>query len=99
MASFATLLRNTEEFVKKALIDNDASHDFDHIDRVRKLALNLALRESSFTSAAIDMEIVELSALLHDIADPKVGLLVFILFYYSMEEGIFNTLSNCLPTL
>lgn len=43
----------------------DPGHDWFHVDRVRKLALYIAKKEKA------DLFIVELSALLHDIADYK----------------------------
>ena len=46
--------------------------DRDHIDRVRKLALTLAASEKKRDSATpLDIEVVEIAALLHDISDWK----------------------------
>lgn len=45
----------------------DCSHDWLHVDRVRKLALKLAAEEDP----SMDMEMVELAAMLHDIGDFK----------------------------
>ena len=56
---------NTVEFVKKKLEGAEAGHDWFHIERVWKLAKKIAETESC------NQEVVELSALLHDIADPK----------------------------
>eukprot|EP00941_MAST-03F_sp_MAST-3F-sp1_P002621 g2621.t1 len=58
----------TEEFVKNELANNDASHDFSHIARVRSLAKSIAVEEKLSQS---DVELVELAALLHDIDDWK----------------------------
>lgn len=44
----------------------DASHDFYHIERVRNLSLQIAAKEG-----VKDLELVELTALLHDINDHK----------------------------
>ncbi len=59
------IITKTENFVKTKLKDIDGSHDWWHAMRVRNLALKLAENEK------VDTLIVELSALLHDIADEK----------------------------
>ena len=51
-----------EAFVKTAMAANDASHDFFHVDRVRKTSLRLAREEG-----IADLLVVELGALLHDV--------------------------------
>ncbi len=56
---------NTVAFVKEKLEGAEAGHDWFHIERVWKLAAQIAETEDC------DIEVVELSALLHDIADPK----------------------------
>ncbi|WP_185287549.1 HD domain-containing protein [Chryseobacterium lactis] len=58
-------IENTVEFVKEKLEGAEAGHDWFHIERVWKLAAKIAETENC------DREVVELSALLHDIADPK----------------------------
>lgn len=60
-----TLIENTVDFVKQKLEGAEAGHDWFHIERVWKLARNIAKDE------ICNLEVVELSALLHDIADPK----------------------------
>jgi uncharacterized protein len=47
----------------------DSSHDYSHVNRVRKMALYLANEES--INSPVDLELVELSALLHDVGDFK----------------------------
>lgn len=59
------ILTNTEAFVKHELAEAEAGHDWWHIERVRKAALKIAALEGA------DLFIVELGALLHDIADSK----------------------------
>ncbi|GAB0156027.1 HD domain-containing protein [Chryseobacterium sp. Alg-005] len=59
------LIDNTVEFVKEKLEGAEAGHDWFHIERVWKLSQKIAVTESC------NLEVVELSALLHDIADPK----------------------------
>lgn len=56
---------NTVAFVKEKLEGAEAGHDWFHIERVWKLAAQIAETEDC------DIEVVELSAILHDIADPK----------------------------
>lgn len=58
--------QKTVEFVKKTLADAEGGHDWFHIERVWKLALHIGRLEGN-----VDMEIVGLGALLHDIADAK----------------------------
>ncbi|MCJ7933040.1 MAG: HD domain-containing protein [Chryseobacterium sp.] len=58
-------IENTVEFVKEKLKGAEAGHDWYHIERVWKLAGKIAETEDC------NKEVVELSALLHDIADPK----------------------------
>ena len=59
------LIENTVEFVKEKLNGAEAGHDWFHMERVWKLSKKIAEKEKC------NMEVVELSALLHDIADPK----------------------------
>ncbi|RQO38209.1 phosphohydrolase [Chryseobacterium sp. KBW03] len=58
-------IENTIAFVKEKLEGAEAGHDWFHIERVWKLSVQIAETE------VCDKEVVELSALLHDIADPK----------------------------
>lgn len=69
MAKSGTVSR-AEKLVQSAMKGNDASHDPAHVFRVRDLALSLA-REEGLSSSPDSMEIVELTALLHDIGDYK----------------------------
>ncbi len=59
------IIQNTIKFVKEKLEGAEAGHDWFHIERVWKLSRKIAETEQC------NLEIVELSALLHDIADPK----------------------------
>lgn len=46
----------------------DPSHDFHHVDRVRKTALRIAKRvEDEQGEGSIDMFVLELAALFHDL--------------------------------
>lgn len=64
------LVEVTEDYVRDQMKSNDASHDWAHICRVRTLALNIAKLEGLGKDAE-QIEIIELAALLHDIADWK----------------------------
>lgn len=59
------IIAQTAEYVKNTLADAEAGHDWWHIQRVWNNAKTLAQTES------VDMLVVELAALLHDIADSK----------------------------
>jgi len=58
-------IENTVKFVKEKLEGAEAGHDWYHIERVWKLSKKIAETEDC------NHDVVELSALLHDIADPK----------------------------
>ena len=60
-----TLIDKTILFVKTTLAQAEGGHDWFHIERVYKNALLIAESEKC------DLEIVQLGALLHDIADSK----------------------------
>ena len=59
------LISCTIDFVKEKLHGAEAGHDWFHIERVWKLSKKIAETENC------NLEVLELSALLHDIADPK----------------------------
>ena len=59
------MVKKTIIFVKEKLKNAEAGHDWDHIQRVYRNAKTIAETENC------NLEIVELAALLHDIADPK----------------------------
>ena len=58
-------IQKTIVFVKQKLEGAEAGHDWFHIERVWKLSQKIAAEEGG------NREVVELAALLHDIADPK----------------------------
>ena len=66
-------IEQCENLVKEVYMHFDASHDFQHIERVRKNAFDIADSEPS-----ANKEIIELAVLLHDVSDPK----------YSTEEKL-----------
>lgn len=59
------LIQNTIIFVKQQLQDAEGGHDWFHIERVLKNSENIAKGENC------NLEVVQLGALLHDIADSK----------------------------
>ena len=60
-----SLISNTIDYVRKELAGAEAGHDWWHIERVWKNARKIAASET------VNLLIVELGALLHDIADAK----------------------------
>ena len=60
-----TLIDNTILFVKQQLENAEGGHDWFHIERVYKNALLISKDED------VDLFVVQLGALLHDIADSK----------------------------
>lgn len=60
-----TIIKNTVDYVKKTLANAEGGHDWWHIYRVWKLSKHIAETED------VNTFIVELGALLHDIADSK----------------------------
>ncbi|WP_044748372.1 HD domain-containing protein [Bacillus alveayuensis] len=61
------IIEKTEQYVRM-LLENDASgHDWWHIERVRRISVTLAKKEHA------DELIVEMAALLHDVADEKIA--------------------------
>lgn len=72
-------IQNTIEFVKEKLEGAEAGHDWFHIERVWKLSKKIAETEECNT------DVVELAALLHDIADPK---------FHNGDETIALTISR-----
>lgn len=60
-----TVIEKTVDFVKEVLSDAEGGHDWWHIFRVWRLSKHIAQTED------VDIFVVELGALLHDIADSK----------------------------
>lgn len=60
-----SIIQNTITYVKQTLANAEGGHDWWHIERVWKTAKYIAATEQ------VDMLVVELGALLHDIADSK----------------------------
>ncbi len=79
-----TLINNTIAFVKENLHDAEPGHDWFHIERVYRNAKLLA------QDLSINMLVIELAALLHDIADAK---------FHNGDETIGPKLANDFLTL
>ena len=60
------LIEEIITIVKEKLSDAEAGHDWLHIDRVYKMALQIARSEID-----VDVDVIEYASLLHDIADAK----------------------------
>lgn len=67
------VIERVEKRVKEILSGESTGHDWYHIDQVRKTALQIAEKEGG------DKEIIELTALVHDVGDHK--------FFASKDEG------------
>ncbi|WP_131503097.1 HD domain-containing protein [Exiguobacterium sp. s166] len=61
------MYEETKKFVERFHANDFSGHDFAHIERVRMMALRIAEIEGG------DVQIIELAALLHDVADSKLG--------------------------
>jgi uncharacterized protein len=59
------IIQKTADHVRGLLSGDSTGHDWSHIERVRNTALNIARQEGA------DLFVVELAALLHDVADWK----------------------------
>jgi uncharacterized protein len=59
------IIRSTEKYIRNLLEGEGSGHDWWHIHRVRNNALNIAKVYN------VDLFVVEMAALLHDIADHK----------------------------
>ncbi|MGI2732843.1 HD domain-containing protein [Bacillus cytotoxicus] len=60
-------IQKTVTFVKNILEKDASGHDWYHIERVHKLATSLAKQEGG------DLFVIEMAALLHDVADEKLN--------------------------
>lgn len=65
-------LEAAEQLVRNHMASYDPSHDFLHVNRVRKTALRLAQRvQEEQPDVSLDIFVVELAALFHDLFDAK----------------------------
>lgn len=96
------IISKTIQFVKTTLQDAEGGHDWFHIERVWKNAKLISKNEN------VDLFIVELGALLHDIADAKfhdgdesIGPKIARIFLESLkiDEGIINHIENIINNI
>lgn len=74
MTNIEQIIHSTIDYVRSLCEKESSGHDWWHIERVRQTALVIAKQEGA------DFFVVEMAALLHDVADRK--------FNSSLEEGI-----------
>ncbi|KAH6631118.1 hypothetical protein B0J18DRAFT_488814 [Chaetomium sp. MPI-SDFR-AT-0129] len=65
------LVQAVKEHVKTYMQNYDASHSWDHIERVVTMAHNLYARSDAAFRDSVDLRVVHLAALLHDVGDHK----------------------------
>lgn len=65
------LLRSVVHFVRRYMSQNDASHNFEHIQRVVGLSQHIYKHSTEMLRQQLDFRIITLSALLHDVGDRK----------------------------
>lgn len=80
MTSYTDILKATREMVSQYMSGYDPSHDMHHVDRVTRTALDLAKDyKENHGASDIDLQLVELAALCHDVGDRK--------YYQGKETG------------
>ena len=62
------IIEDTELYVADYMSNYDISHDFNHVIRVKNMATTIAISEDMLSN---DIFIIQLGALMHDIADHK----------------------------
>src|SRR5690554_7377575 len=60
-----TVIQSVEKMIKSQFENEGTGHDWYHIDRVRRVALQIQKNEGG------DRLVIELAALLHDVSDHK----------------------------
>jgi len=66
---WSSALAAADAYARRTLEGRECGHDYFHADRVRRTALRLHQAEGA---GAANAGVIELAALLHDVADPKV---------------------------
>ncbi len=69
MNSKSEILKSARKHVQDLMKSNDPSHDIYHVDRVFKNAIHLY--ESESNSNNLDLLVIQLAALFHDVVDFK----------------------------
>lgn len=65
------LIAKTKEYVKESMKNNDASHDYQHIQRVVALAIRIEMGQRTISHNNYDSDLIILASLLHDVGDKK----------------------------
>lgn len=65
------LVRSVVQFVRQYMSRNDASHNFEHIQRVVGLSQHIYTHSPDLLRQHLDFRLITLSALLHDVGDRK----------------------------
>ncbi|KAI8335637.1 hypothetical protein EDC96DRAFT_524622 [Choanephora cucurbitarum] len=78
MTTYTNTLEATRKMVTEYMSGFDSSHDMYHVDRVVGVALAIA-KDLQQTHLELDLELVELAALCHDVGDRK--------YYQGKETG------------
>lgn len=84
------LLRSVVCFVRQYMSQNDASHNFEHIQRVVNLSQYIYSHSAEPLRQHLDVRLITLSALLHDVGDRK---------YLKSGEDPFTMVHTLLRTL
>jgi uncharacterized protein len=84
------LVKAATSYIRTYMSNYDASHSFDHIQRVVRLAIHIYLSLLPSQSAPLDARAIILSALLHDVGDRK---------YISQGEDPTTMISSLLLSL
>ena len=69
MTNQLSAVASAENYAREKLEGRECGHDFFHADRVRRTALRLLEIEGGPDSNSV---VIEIAALLHDVADPKI---------------------------
>jgi HD superfamily phosphodiesterase len=85
--ALADMIAALEGTIQEHMSQNDASHDWAHIQRVRNSARQLSLAEGL---SAADTLVVDLAALLHDVEDWK-----YAQSSKKLHVKVWNTYSHC----
>jgi uncharacterized protein len=73
---YATIRDRCWDVVNSTMASNDPSHDVAHVKRVANMAVVIANTDFVAKGKSVDVEVVELAAILHDVEDDKVGCFV-----------------------
>jgi uncharacterized protein len=67
----ASLIAEVEKYVREYMKRYDGSHDFAHIQRVVRLAIQIGCEEETLRPGFLDHDLIHLAALMHDVNDRK----------------------------